>query len=89
MYHEDLLSYFEDAFNFIKDGQEKGNVLVHWLVFKFVCVNSPSCIHNLKNTNNIKDCTKTDILISIQKPFLSSCEAILECQEVLLLSHVS
>ncbi|XP_063862719.1 dual specificity protein phosphatase MPK-4-like isoform X2 [Scylla paramamosain] len=29
MYHEDLLSYFEDAFSFIKDGQEKGNVLVH------------------------------------------------------------
>ncbi|XP_045137541.1 dual specificity protein phosphatase MPK-4-like isoform X2 [Portunus trituberculatus] len=29
MHHEDLLSYFEDAFNFIKDGQEKGNVLVH------------------------------------------------------------
>lgn len=29
MYHEDLLSYFEDVIKFIKDGQEKGNVLVH------------------------------------------------------------
>ncbi|XP_050739682.1 dual specificity protein phosphatase MPK-4-like isoform X1 [Eriocheir sinensis] len=29
MSHEDLLSHFEDAVSFIKDGQEKGNVLVH------------------------------------------------------------
>lgn len=40
MYYEDLLSYFEDAFGFIKDGQTKGNVLVHWFVFKIACVNS-------------------------------------------------
>ncbi|MPC96439.1 hypothetical protein E2C01_091697 [Portunus trituberculatus] len=34
MHHEDLLSYFEDAFNFIKDGQEKGNVLLFWSIKK-------------------------------------------------------
>lgn len=27
---EDLIHYFEDIFQFIKEGQEKGVVLVHW-----------------------------------------------------------
>lgn len=27
---EDLLSYFDSAYEFIKNGQEKSSVLVHW-----------------------------------------------------------
>jgi len=29
---EDVLSHFDSAYEFIKKGQEKGSVLVHWLV---------------------------------------------------------
>jgi len=29
---EDLLSHFDSAYEFIKKGQEKSSVLVHWLV---------------------------------------------------------
>ncbi|KAK8745880.1 hypothetical protein OTU49_000069 [Cherax quadricarinatus] len=38
MIHEDLLSHFEEAIKFIEDGQEKGNVLVHWLRLQRRCV---------------------------------------------------
>lgn len=31
---EDLLSYFDSAYEFIKNSQEKSSVLVHWWVLK-------------------------------------------------------
>jgi len=31
---EDLLSHFDSAYEFIKTGQEKSSVLVHWQVLK-------------------------------------------------------
>lgn len=31
---EDLLSHFDSAYEFIKNGQEKSSVLVHWYVFQ-------------------------------------------------------